>query len=452
MQALALFLVIAAIVFPFYGARGFKQWCLAMGMLGLPLPIYGTLFHSPHQGWADGIKITASNLPLLLLLVHVIMRQGYQRIGRLVVFQAGMLFVVAIALSALNSTMLRATGLQMIMVAKVFLLYFCVPALAIQSREDLECAVKWLGIVIVIEAIYGCAQTLAGYQTYVFNSDGFRPEILIHPNGMARATGTLGYPNAYGGFLVPLFLLQICMYLFGGQRGKIRLLSFVAVFIAIICSGSRNAWICLSLSLVFVLVDAVRRRVITLRTILAMACVLLILCVPAIGLIRDRLTRSDHNAAESRIPLAQLALKVIQAHPIIGVGGNTYANVAKDYMDKNLEGMFVSIVHNQYLYVFAECGIIGLLAWLAIIAAVGNEAKRCYQEVDSNYAYAMGKGALFGVGAMLMAMLFDMFKSEASLGSMFLLGALCHALRENVYETGSPNKLAPIQLDCAPAR
>jgi len=117
-------------------------------------------------------------------------------------------------------------------------------------------------------------------------------------------------------------------------------------------------------------------------------------------------------------------LNMFIAHPLTGVGGNTFANVADFYKTPDLEGMFTTIVHNQYLLVLAECGALGLFAYLWLIWSGFRESLLCSRNRSEVFIQAMGSGIVFALLSILILMMFDKFQSASSVNMLFVFFAL----------------------------
>jgi len=66
---------------------------------------------------------------------------------------------------------------------------------------------------------------------------------------------------------------------------------------------------------------------------------------------------------ESRVDMKVTALRIFRDHPVIGVGGRGWASIYHQYQHLLF---FTTEVHNHYLQVLVEAGIIGFLAFAAI--------------------------------------------------------------------------------------
>jgi O-antigen ligase len=93
---------------------------------------------------------------------------------------------------------------------------------------------------------------------------------------------------------------------------------------------------------------------------------------------------------ESRLQLNWVALDMIRAQPFIGVGLNNFMAVFDDYSPYGV--LYPGFpVHNVFLLVFAETGIVGLLALVALFAALLWHAGRLALSPD-RFLSALGVG------------------------------------------------------------
>ena len=87
----------------------------------------------------------------------------------------------------------------------------------------------------------------------------------------------------------------------------------------------------------------------------------------------ERLFGDDYGSAASRIPMFQIAVNVIAANPIGGVGINNYQVNMREYNDSVRAMQYTTIprpVHNMYLLVAGETGFIGLSMMLLMLVSV----------------------------------------------------------------------------------
>jgi O-antigen ligase len=129
----------------------------------------------------------------------------------------------------------------------------------------------------------------------------------------------------------------------------------------------------------------------------------------------ERLAGEDQGSAESRIPQFEIAFDIIQDHPLLGVGINNYSEIMWEY-DNTAEGLGSITyfpVHNIFLHVTAETGILGAAAfmWLVTIIIFDATGYACRQ-TDPYRKHAV-IGLLGGIIAFLVHGLAD----TASIGS-----------------------------------
>lgn len=87
------------------------------------------------------------------------------------------------------------------------------------------------------------------------------------------------------------------------------------------------------------------------------------------GSLYDRLankaSRSERRYVESRLDAAELALRAFRSEPLLGIGWATFP----DYADENLEYGQLA-VHDQFLALAAELGIVGVILTALLIVAL----------------------------------------------------------------------------------
>lgn len=383
-----------------------------------------SIVHYPHHGWVDGIVINLSDVSFILLFAYLIVKRKHRWTAPAAIVLPAFSFAGAVALSMINSTMHAVTLFLVIMIVKSFILYYFVFLNAIESEKDVKRILVYLSISLGIQAVLGCAESLFGIDTNFLRSDLYQPEKMSMASGHVRGTGTFGSPNALAGYIVPLLLLNISLLLKVPAEMVFRTVIILVSIVALIFTGSRNGWISFGAILAVFLIHTLRYGLVARKYMGILAIGFAVTLVLSYPVVRDRITRSDHGSSAVRIPLMKLAWNMVEAHPIVGVGGNTFANVANGYISMDLQGMFVTIVHNQYLLVFSECGIIGLLTFLWLLWAGLRDACLCAKAPSSRLSRAVGSGLLFAFASILISMLFDMFKAHYSINNFFVLLAL----------------------------
>jgi O-antigen ligase len=155
---------------------------------------------------------------------------------------------------------------------------------------------------------------------------------------------------------------------------KARLLLFVLLILMVVnilASASRAGWIALFISLCFFLVFAkIRNKGFVIIGTIALSGVLFSgLLAFTDTLIWDRLTGKTGSWSVSlRMEEVKLSMTTFRAHPIIGVGPGNSTKVRHRYA-KSASVPDLDVVTNGYMVILSENGLIGLTAYLFVLAS-----------------------------------------------------------------------------------
>ena len=370
--------VLVGMVFVLYFAteQGFARWALIFLGLGIPFNLDINLFYRVYVGVTSvdiGMTlICAVILYALFFYQHVREGEGpLFRYNKLLVW-APLLYIGAGFLSFYNASSPTLVVLELVRLAMLFLILFII--MNLRKREQLTTFLISLAIGVIMES------AIAYYQFKTGRALGLSVvgETLA-PIGYGyhtRAGGTIGHPNImayYFEMLVPLMLAM----LMAEERGWLKafyLAATIAGLVGMYTTQSRGSWITIPLSLPLVFIVMYSRRLRQARSWamlvpgLLITALLFLLILPTI---RHRLSFED-VAARSRIPLNRAAFSIVKQFPVTGVGLNNLARVFRTYDTTggsavfSTEGDVAHIVHNVYLWVWAETGTIGLAAFAGI--------------------------------------------------------------------------------------
>ena len=207
-----------------------------------------------------------------------------------------------------------------------------------------------------------------------------------------RAYGTFGQPNPFAGYLemvVPLGLALVFVWR-PRKRGWLWWLALAASSMgsaAIVMSLSRGAWLGMAVGLVVGAVVATRRGwVVAASAFVTAACVFAADTVHLLPQpISDRLSQatgrfrlfdtrgvvptSANYAVVERMAHWQAGWEMFLAHPLLGVGPGHYALAYPQYAILPYWTLALGHAHNIYINVAAETGLIGLVAYLAMVGS-----------------------------------------------------------------------------------
>lgn len=343
---------------------------------GIPLPP-GT----PQLG------LSAMDLALMVLYPLWIGRLlTHQR--RTVLWPAGgtlaLLLIAWGAISMLNSISTELSSYLLFNYLKAFLLFFYV-ANHVRTREDFLFAARCMLAGMVVESLITCAQYFNGANLGL-EALGERKELkeLTMVSGVRfRPGGTLGHPNSLGGYLAAALPVALALHLAPGRRGTggslWMLVSVGLGALALIISMSRSAWLSAGLACIGLVIWTAMQKKEKFRwqpviTLLGLSAVAAIAFAP---LVAARWNEDDRGSTYSRVPQTQMGMAMIAAHPFLGVGLNNYGVTSHRYetyvvvpTERTRVFEHVSRIHNIFLQLATETGLVGLALCLAFIGVV----------------------------------------------------------------------------------
>jgi O-antigen ligase len=202
--------------------------------------------------------------------------------------------------------------------------------------------------------------------------------------------------------------------------------------LALLFSFSRGGWLAFAVAVVVLLVGLVRGRYVGVRGPVVAFFIATLIAVLFYPQIVARFGSEEGSAAAlDRVYLIKIAWNMIKESPIIGVGANTFMSVVTKYArGPELQDIYLHMVHNQYLLVFAETGIVGMAAFLWFLFTCFREAWKCLKSKGSELTQMIGLSVTAAFIGMTIHMMVDMFASRMCLSFLFVLCSLCSASRK----------------------
>lgn len=279
----------------------------------------------------------------------------------------------------------------------------------------------------------------------------FFQEWLIHRNSVSglpaidpiiprklvylQMVGPYWNPNDLATFLMVVALVVIALVL--GRRGRLPWSHGVLALLLLGCliwTHSRGALLGFSAGLVLLLLVYGRTRGVWIKAGFGLT-VFAALLLAQKGHLLQVLSFSDIGSRE-RVVMWQVAWRMIQAKPVMGVGLNTfmfnYASYAGNPND------WPAYAHNCFLQVAAETGVFGLLAFCAFLVCWFAVCWRSLKSVSSGHLpedVSLLAGAVAGVVGFLVQSAFDTNLYVLRQATLFwtlagvALGASCAAVR-----------------------
>ncbi|MBV9171063.1 MAG: O-antigen ligase family protein [Chloroflexi bacterium] len=339
----------------------------------------------------------------------------------------GAAYLACVAVSMLVAEDVTAASFQLALIAQMFLLYLYMVSV-VRTREDIVFLVTVLVTALAGEALLMVAQGLGGSSFSIPSITGRVPLSTLTQGQASRIGGTIGSANAAAIYLSLLLAPAISVLLtpLGRWRKRLALLAIVLGAGALILTLARGGWVAFAISVAIMCLLAHRRGWLPITAPVALIGLVLLVGLVFRTTIETRLVAYDEGSAASRIPLMQLALRIIEEHPLLGVGANNYVLAMQRYATPNFSdygGDWLYLVHNHYLLVWAETGFIGLVAFLWFLAATLRAGWRAWQTND-RLVGALALGFTAAMVGHLVYMNVDLFNDRAQTQTLWVCAAL----------------------------
>lgn len=262
----------------------------------------------------------------------------------------------------------------------------------------------------------------------------FQYGILHYDNLGLRPRGVLGHYMTYSGLLMLVLSVALAQVLFGKRERIWALLIMPALAVAISVTFTRSAMVgaCVAAATLFVLKDF------RLVSILPLAAAIFLVAAPS-SVSKRFVSMFDFNDPTNRDRVAMLSAgaRMIQAHPVVGVGPNMVEVVYPQYRGGDAVEKVNPHLHHVPLQIAAERGLPALAAWLAFIGVV------LYDLIFKVAGQPLLRAAaLAGLAATLSAGLFEHnFGDSEFLMLLLVLITLPFAAVRPAPNTDSPSRL-----------
>jgi len=429
-----------ALAFPFLVmiAKDVRRFLLIGIVFAIPLALDVNFKHVfENQAGAATLGISLRDILVALLLFWwiieavVIKKRHANFFGRITV--PALLYLEACVLTLLWAPRSDLAIMEIVQMSKVLLLYFVV-ANQLQREGDIRLVLWALAGTVLLEGTLAMMQLISG-RSLALDLFGELQVRTGEFDRLDRVGGTLGHPNRLAMFLELLLPLCIGLSLLEQKRGLRTTagIIFAIGFAAMIVTGSRGGWIGVLFSMGLFFYWLVRNRHLSWWTVAKLSVFFLLIFSSLLLLfyekIEERLFGEDYGSAISRIPMFQIAWAIIQDHPLGGVGINNYAVNMREYNDTLIGRRFSTIprpVHNMYLLITGETGVLGLSMFLWLVFVLITSLRKCFHS-PSIFVSISSISILAGLSAYLLHGLVDKHP-PGGYALFFMLMALTAAL------------------------
>jgi hypothetical protein len=405
-------LVVGLAVFLTFVLAKDKERVLFLSLVAsLPLQIDFRLSDVPPRtgGVPATIVISQTDLLLVALLLVGMMNivLGRRRLPRVTGMDlVQVVLIVVSGCSILNAQYPTLSAFELIRMVKGLILFFYVRHY-VRRRQDVRDVVICLLLGVLFQGLLALVQYQAqGLLSIRVLGEGHKVEtVALDGVGAFRSAGTLGSANSLARYLE--LLLPLALALLFARSGRLLTGLGIAAFLwgglAMILTYSRGGWVALSLGIVLVMMNHMRRRVKWRSRVLAL--VFLISILGALFLtfgeqVSARLFRSSPTALRSRESLLIAAWEMIRAHPLLGIGLNNFVERLPEFDVVGISAVWMAPVHNEFVLVAAETGALGFAAFVAVMGTLVWRAWRTWMRSEGAESW-LACGLLAGFVAFL---------------------------------------------------
>lgn len=341
-----------------------------------------------------------------LLLVSLYLLSGNIKSLRPIRWGGELTFPIAAifgtSLVSLLTTSERFVGAAALLTQFELYLIYLLALNCVRSYQQFDRTLKLLFVVIGIQSVIYYIQSALGI-TFTLTGEIFDEGDLPRPGGTVSHS-----PSGFANFILSIMFIVIAQFLIPQAETRRRLYvgSLVALGAgALILTLTRAAWGTFVIGLAWLVIFGYRRGTLSIRKLLFIGGILIAVSAAAIPMIAERLERDPFESSyNERNALMLMAINVIAANPISGVGPGAYAHTYKSYLTLELKKKWQWTVHNHYLLRTAETGIPGGIAFVLLLLMGLRQALR--MTYSSNHTVRI---AALGWSAGIIAQCFGMY-------------------------------------------
>lgn len=288
------------------------------------------------------------------------------------------------------------------------------------TKEAITILLKCYMFTSVVLSIFGIVQHFTTWgldkKFNVAYSSGYK---------VVRIAATMYNPNAYAAYLMLIIfpIIMISIYEKNIRTKTMYIIISILLFVNLIMTYSRNALLGFAIGAIILCL------LYSWKLIIAFVCIgTPVILIPSVfDRIKD-ITNVLQN--ESRLKLWKTAIMMIKEHPILGVGNGNYVTRYNEYVIKYKELKYESYqnfpTHNSYLKVQSELGVMGIAAFLGIIAVALSRIVKLYSTTTDKFHRPFYMGVMASMIAFLFMNLSDnlFFVPKATTYFWFLLATV----------------------------
>lgn len=281
-----------------------------------------------------------------------------------------------------------------------YLVLFLIIAEEIKNKEHIR--------KIVFSMILGASLlSIDAIWQIIWGKDFIRGNLPIVNIGIKRATASFPDANILGIYLSAIFPLVFALALYYFKKNKRLILTLVSILVlsGLTLTYSRPA--ILAIYVCLLLLGIVKRD-----KILISVFIILTVIAPFIAprSIKNWAKEVDYHPIrfmcnDDRIAVYRNTLQMVKAHPVLGVGVNTFMKNYKKYKEspeyRNVITSDYMYAHNNFLHIAGEEGILGLSIFLWLLYKLFRTSISTYNKLKDNFLKHVSLGLILCLFAFL---------------------------------------------------
>ncbi len=336
-------------------------------------------------------------------------------------------FVAFSALSVFSAAYPAFSAYSFFRLAISILAGFSVFFVMVRGVANLRDIAAVVAVSAVFQSVVGFLQFILGKSVglWFLGETAFGPgtpgiaKVTINGLQFARAYGTMPHANILAGFLV-LGLLAFFYLFLSEKKPTLRVFQSAGIFAVLtglLVTFSRSGWIAATVSTFTLIVWEFFADKENRGKLVYLACLLFVICILLFVSLSWAISPRAHFSAtegpvSDRWNYNKIGLELIVSNPLgVGVGNqlfHTYSTNLFGKYDVNSLGQWQPI-HNLYLIMGSEVGILGLLSFLAFVISLIWQNRKSEIRISAIMLLAL-----------LMSGLFDHFLWDLQLGRLML--------------------------------
>ena len=403
----------------------FERALFAIGIFEIPLGIDAFLFYSVSDaelGAVGGFNISITTICLGMLYAFWVLALMHRQLSyRPALFGIPMLvYVSAVLLSALAAEKPMLTLCDVFLLLQSYALFFFI-ANRITNRRDLTFCLGCLAAALATQGVIMIGQKCIGGALY-----GQR--IFVGPISLSvwedgRTAGTLVSAVLAGSWIAILWVITLSLFL-TAKDTKLwwyLLCCLVLGLLGMLFTQTRGALISVVFGTLVVGVGMLVRGWLPSWTFGLALFGILTAVIPIAQIVQNRIVKGDEGSADSRTHLSAIAFKTIEQNPIFGYGaGNCHLACMEVANSSEFRSEWYFTIHCKYLLVWIETGILGLLAFLAVLLNGLRYGLVAWVQSRPKLS-PLGLGCAAAIVGHMIHMIVDIFNSRAEVQTLWVV-------------------------------